>query len=240
MPTNGKKGKAAAAHRKAATLAHMLQGNGLVFNVGMLQNTTDLAPETRAAIVSMVLVDKSAMFRICLVKLSNVICNVEISDDFGLWITKDRTTHIQIPTPVQQYYNMTLDDPFPSFSMRTFNAGAMIRDHLKNLIEDYIDNNRTVCSCTKLDRLLLLIYELEITYVPIDYDGNIIHTTTPLILDRHADLCPLFKTHAMNHAITHINRPSRGQIRFQPALVYEFNTDASCIQMPLTGKQTRS
>jgi hypothetical protein len=117
MPSNGKRGKATAAHRKAATLAQMLQGNRLIFDVGILWNTSDLAPETQAAIVSNVLVDKSAMFRICLIKLSNVICNFKISDNFGLWMTKNRTMNIQIPMPVQQYYDMTLDDPFPSFSM---------------------------------------------------------------------------------------------------------------------------
>ena len=116
----------------------------------------------------------------------------------------------------------------------------MIRDHLKDLIEDYVDNNRAICSCTNLDRLLFLIYELEITYMPIDNDGNIIHTATPLILDRHADLCPLFKTRVMNRAVTHINRPSRGQISYQPALVYEFNIDASCIQMPVNWQADRS
>jgi hypothetical protein len=48
----------------------------------------DLAPEIRATIVSTVLNDKNAMFRICLVKLNNVVCNVEISGDYELWITK--------------------------------------------------------------------------------------------------------------------------------------------------------
>jgi hypothetical protein len=183
MPTNGKKSKVAAARRKAATLAQMLQGKGLIFDVGILRNTTDLSPETRATIVSMVLADKNAMFRICLVKLSNVVCNVEISDDFKFWMTKNRTTEIQIPIPVQEYYVMTLDDPFPSFSMRTFNVSTMICDHLKNLIEDCVDNDWTVCSCTNLNLLLLLIYELEITYMPIDNDGNIIRTAAPLTLD---------------------------------------------------------
>jgi hypothetical protein len=159
------------------------------------------------------------MFRIRLVKLNNVVCDVEISNDFGLWITQHRTTEIQIPIPVQQYYDMTLDDPFPSFSMRSFNVGTMIRDHLKNLIEDYVDNNQAICTCTNLDHLLLLIYELEITYMPVNIDGHIINTATPLILDRHSDPCPLFKTHAMNRAIAHINRPSCGQISFQLALI---------------------
>jgi hypothetical protein len=78
---------------------------------------------------------------------------------------------------------MPLNDPFPSFSMRSFNVGAMIRDHLKNLIEDYVDNNQAICTWTNLEHLLLLIYELEITYMPVDIDSNVINTATPLILD---------------------------------------------------------
>ena len=68
--------------------------------------------------------------------------------------------------------------------------------------------------------------------MPIDSDGNIPRTATPLTLDQHTDLCPLFKIRAMNCAIAHLNRPSRGQISFQPALVYDFHIDASCVQMP--------
>ena len=80
-----------------------LKGNGLVFHVGVLRNTTNLAPEIQATIVATVLNNKNTMFRICLVKLNNVVCIVEISDDFGLWITKHQTTEIQIPIPVQHY-----------------------------------------------------------------------------------------------------------------------------------------
>ena len=112
MPSIRKKGQAVIARRKAATLAQMLQGNGLVFDDGTLRNTSDLTSENRRSIVSTVLNNKSAMFRICLVKLSNVVYNVEISDDFGLWLTKDGTMKIQIPIPTQQYYDATLEDPF--------------------------------------------------------------------------------------------------------------------------------
>ena len=58
-------------------------------------------------------------------------------------------------------------------------------------------------------------------------------TAAPLILDRHTDLCPILKNRAMNRAIAHINWPSRGQISFQPALVYNFSIDASSIRMPI-------
>ena len=210
----------------------MLQGNGLVFEDGKLRHTSDLAPENRKSAVSTVLNDKSAMFRICLTKLSNVVCNVEISDDFGLWMTKNGTTTIQIPIPTQQYYDVTLEDPYCSLSMRTFNVGAMIRGHLKDMIEDYVDNNQNRCSCANLNRLMLILFELEITYMPIDDNGDVLRTAAQLILDRHTDLCPLFKIHTMNRSIADLNRQSHEQISFQPALVYNFYVDASGIQMP--------
>lgn len=68
--------------------------------------------------------------------------------------------------------------------------------------------------------------------MPVNDNGDILRTAVPLILDRHADLCPLFKIHAMNRAIADINRPSHEQISFQPALIYDFHVDASCVQMP--------
>ena len=125
-----------------------------------------------------------------------------------------------------------LEDPYRSFSMRTFNVGAMIRDHLKDAIEDFVDNGQNHCSCTNLNRLTLLLYALKITYLPIDDDGNILRTADPLILNLHTDLCPLFKVHAMNRSIADFERQSHEEISFQPALVYNFQVDASGVQMP--------
>ena len=147
-------------------------------------------------------------------------------------MTKNGTTAIQIPIPTQQYYDMALEDPYRSFSMRTFNAGAMIRDHLKDVIEDFVDNGQNHCCCTNLNRLTLLLYTLEITYLPIDDDGNTLRTAEPLILNRHTYLCPLFKVHAMNRSIADLKRQSHEEISFQPALVYNFQVDASGVQMP--------
>ena len=123
MPSGSKKRREIVARRitvacpKAVALAQMLQGNGLFFEDAKLKYTSGITPENRKSIVTTVLNDKSAMFRICLTKLSNVICNVEISGDFGLWMTKNGTTAIQIPIPTQQYYDMALEDPYCSFSM---------------------------------------------------------------------------------------------------------------------------
>ena len=101
---------------------------------------------------------------------------------------------------------ITLEDPYRSFSMRTFNVGAMIRDHLKDVIEDFVDNGQNHCSCSNLDRLILLLYALDITYLPIDNDGDILCTAEPLILNRHTDLCSLFKAHAMNRSIADLKK----------------------------------
>jgi hypothetical protein len=79
---------------------------------------------------------------------------------------------------------------------------------------------------------MLLLFELEITYLPIDDNGNILRAVDPLILNRHTDLCPLFKVHAMNRSIADLKRQSHEQISFQPALVYNFHIDASGVRMP--------
>jgi hypothetical protein len=238
MPSSNEKRQEIVARRttivcpKTVALAQMLQGNGLVFEEGKLKYTSGITSENRKSIITTVLNDKNAMFRICLTKLSNVICNVEISGDFGSWMTKNGTATIQIPIPTQQFYNIALEDPYRSFSMRTSNVGTMIRDHLKDLIEDFIDNGQSHCSCPNRDRLLLLLYALEITYLPIDGDGNILHTADPVILNRHTDLCELFKVRAMNRSITDLERVSQEEISFQPALVYNFQVDASAVRMP--------
>ena len=51
------------------------------------------------------------------------------------------------------------------------------------MVEDYFDNNQGRCSCTNLNRLMLLLYKLEITYIPINDSGDILRTAAPLILD---------------------------------------------------------
>jgi hypothetical protein len=79
---------------------------------------------------------------------------------------------------------------------------------------------------------LFIIDKLEITYLPIDSNGDVDCSGTPLILGRRSDLRQLLKTHTMNRAIAQINRPSGGPISFQPALVHHFNINASHVEMP--------
>jgi hypothetical protein len=93
MPLNKTKGKTGVAAKSTipektsttnSAVTQMLQGNGLVIEDSKFKDTTGLTPETRAIVVSNVLANKKAMFRICLVKLNDIICNVETSDNFGL------------------------------------------------------------------------------------------------------------------------------------------------------------
>jgi hypothetical protein len=144
------------------------------------------------------------MCRTCLIKLNSAVCNVEISDKFGQWMTEHGTSYIHLPLLLQLLYNMTHSNPFVPFGMQEFNDGTMIREGLKNLIELYIATNRSICSCTNLERLLFIIEELEITYLPIDINGDVDQVATPLVLTRRSDLRQLFKTHVVRSAMTQI------------------------------------
>jgi hypothetical protein len=172
------------------------------------------------------------MCRACLIKLNNDVCNVEMADEFGQWMTENDTANIHVPIPLQLIYDIAHPNPFEPLAMQDFNAGTIMRDYLNNLIEGDINNNRSICTCTDLDSLLFIIDELKITYLPIDSNGDVDRSGTPLILGRRSDLRPFLKTHTMNRAIAQINWPSGGPISFQPALVYTFNVEASHVEMP--------
>ena len=90
MPSSKTKGKTAAATKSTtpekasttdSTIAQMLQGKGFIIEDGKFKDTTSLALETRATILSKILDDKIIMCRTCLIKLNSAVCNVEISDN---------------------------------------------------------------------------------------------------------------------------------------------------------------
>jgi hypothetical protein len=183
----------------------MIQGNGFIVEGGIFKDTGSLAPETRATIVSKIHTEKRVMFRICADKLNNVIGNIDITGEFGLWMTENETITIQLPNLVQLSYDNDLEDPYPTLGLRIASIGTQIRDGLKNLIEDYINDNRTTCSCTDLPHLLLIIDDLEITYLSINSKGNVDCMGAPQILGRHTDLRQVLKLHAMNRAVANVN-----------------------------------
>ena len=59
MSTNRKKDKTTTARHKAATLAQKLQGNELVSDVGIPQNTMNLVPNVQTSAISMIPNDKT-------------------------------------------------------------------------------------------------------------------------------------------------------------------------------------
>ena len=80
----------------------------------------------------------------------------------------------------------------------------MIREGLKSPIELFIDNNDTLISCTDMDRLLFIVEELEIMYLPVDNNGDVDRSGTPLVLTRGSDLRSLFKDHVIRSTMNQI------------------------------------
>jgi hypothetical protein len=58
------------------------------------------------------------MCRAVIDKLNDVICNVETSGDFGLWMTEQGTIHVQTPNQTQLFYNSKLNDPYPGLGLQ--------------------------------------------------------------------------------------------------------------------------
>jgi hypothetical protein len=127
---------------------------------------------------------------------------------------------------------MTIADPFAALSIQRFNAGIFIREGLKNWIEFVVTKHPDIISCTDMERLLLVVEEMEITYLPLNDTGDIDRSATPLVLDRSSDLCEIFKDHVIRTMTNQFKRPFDKPIIFHPQFVYTFQIDTSHIKMP--------
>jgi hypothetical protein len=85
--------------------------------------------------------------------------------------------------PLQVFQDMNAADPFIPMNVRRFNAGKLIREGLKSQIESMIKKNPTIVSCTDVDCLLLIVEEMDIAHFPINRDGNVERSATPLALN---------------------------------------------------------
>ena len=94
-----------------------------------------------------------------------------------------------------------------------------------------IKKNPTLVSCTDIDRLLLMVEEVKITYYPLQDDGNVDRSVPPLVLDRNSDFTQIFKKHVHYTTIGQLLQPSTGPITFTKYFVYGFQIDASRITM---------
>ena len=81
--------------------------------------------------------------------------------------------------------------------------------------------------------------ELEITYLPIDNNGDVDRSGTPSVFTRSSDLRPLFIDHVMGSAMNQIKQPSGGPITFQKEFIYTFKMNASHIKMPPNWKRDK-
>jgi hypothetical protein len=115
----------------------------------------------------------------------------------------------------------------------------VIREGLKSLIESFIDNNDTLISCTNMGHLLLIVEELEITYLPVDNNGDVDRLGTPLVLTRGLDLRSLFKDHVIRSTMNQIKQPSSRPISFEKEFVYIFKMNAFHIKMPPNWKRDK-
>ena len=107
-----------------------------------------------------------------------------------------------------------------------------IREELKFQIEEIVKASPDAASCTDINRLLLMVEEMEIMYFPLHSNGKVDRTAVPLVLDHNSDLTQIFKEHAIYTTAVQLLRPSTGPICFNKQFVYNFQVDASHIIMP--------
>ena len=129
---------------------------------------------------------------------------------------------------------MTLEDknPLDTMQPRKSNVAMSIREELKFQIEEIVKASPDAASCMDINRLLLMVEEMEITYFPLQSDGKVDRAAVPLVLDRNSDLTKIFKAHVIYTTAVQLLRPSTGPICFNKQFVYNFQVDASHIMMP--------
>jgi hypothetical protein len=224
MPKGSGKSVPGALLPPANPVKQMLAGIGFqIQQDGAFLNTVSLSDPTHQTIIGMTTANTRAMCRIVIDKLTNLICNIEMSGDFGQWITKLGTVQCQIPIQTQLSHNGKLGNPCPDLTPQAMNVAASMCDGLKNRIEDYIAHNGIACA--NLPCLMLIIDELENTHLIVDNNGEVNNAAGPHLLSRRSDLRRLFKIRAMNRAHAIIACPGMGMMSFQPALGCTFTID---------------
>jgi hypothetical protein len=216
-----------------SNVALMLQGRGFeIVNSDRIKDTERLNEDTRATVLEKLLEHKATMCRVCVMRLDKSYGKLDIAGKFGQWLTTDSSNEIHVHIPLNVFYDMDAEDPFIRMSVRKSNIAISIREGLKNRIESMVKSNAATVSCTDIDRLLLVVEEMEITYFPLQDDGSVDRTAIPLVLDRNSDLTKIFKEHVIHTTTGQIMQPSPGVITFAKQFVYGFRIDALRITMP--------
>ena len=89
-----------------SNVAAMLQGQGFVIvNGDRIKNTDALSAETRATILDKLTKNQHAMCRMCLIRLDKTYANLEISGEFGQWLTVNGSNEIHVRVPLSAFYD---------------------------------------------------------------------------------------------------------------------------------------
>jgi hypothetical protein len=226
------KGKPTGPTESESTLALMLQDRAFeIIDDGNIKDADGLNEETWATVLEKLLKNNKVMSRLCLVRFNRAIGKLDISGKFGEWLSDHGNQTVHVNMPLQVFHDMNAADPFVPMNVRRFNAGMLIREGLKSQIELMIEKNPTIVSCTDMNRLLLIVEEMDITYFPINRDGDVDRSATPLALNQSSDLCTLFKDHVIRTTVNQDKRHSTGPITFHPQFVHVFQMDASHVKM---------
>jgi hypothetical protein len=191
-----------------SAVALMLRGQGFeIINTEKIKDTDSLNEGTRATVLEQLLNNREVMCRICMDRLNRAIGKLDISGEFGEWLTNDGSQPVYVSILLQIFHNMNVADPFVALSVQRFNGGILILEGLKSWIESVINKNPTVLSCTDIERLSLVVEEMEISYLPLNDTGDIDRSATPLVLHRSSDLCEIFKNHVIRTTTNQIQQP---------------------------------
>ena len=186
----------------------------------------------RATILDKLTANQQAMCRVCLIRLDKTYANLEITGEFGQWITANGSNEIHVNIPLNVFYNMEEEHPLDGMQPQRSNVAMSICEELKFQIEEIIKANPEAARCTDINRPPLMVEEMEITYLPLNSDGKVNRSAVPLILDRNSDLTQIFKEHVIYTTSVQLLQPSTEPISFNKQFVYNFQVDTSHIVMP--------
>ena len=179
----------------------MLLGKGFEIKSGVVQHTDGLSEENRETIVSNLMANEEALCRINASRIRQTFAGINPVGPFGRWLTNNYSRAIHVRLPLSVYYDVNSSRPMRTLQIHKSNIAIHIREEIKSQIQTYIEDNPEYIVCTDIERVLLMVEEMEITYFPLQEDGktpgNVDRKATPLILGRSSDLSEILRDHTV-------------------------------------------
>ena len=88
-------------------------------------------------------------------------------------MTANGSNEIHVRVPISVYYDPEDENPLDAMQPRKSNVAMSIREELRFQIEEIVKASPDAASCTDINRLLLMVEEMEITYLPLQSDGRV-------------------------------------------------------------------